>query len=277
METQTFTFASSPFVPVAIGFFGLGTGYFIWGGQALFGFPKTSPEVNRSLGLWGFWMPGFMQFLTGIYLLTGLTWFNVFSKAAPLYMAGLAFTAYGIHWFAMAHRRYIDSSAQLDGWMAIAFLFLSILGVDVFRRAGDIPVMIIFVGLTLIYATEVPTRLLCWKSGDSPCRAVPICYWCLADVLHVRDDCKSGIGRQSLDLGDCSAVISIHNVVCTRGRCVSQGNSGEAMKQFIYAQAEEIANQSGRAVFVYRDDLTTNCIWGFPSRSSEITSIRFFP
>ena len=29
VETQTFTFASSPFVPVAIGFFGLGTGYFI--------------------------------------------------------------------------------------------------------------------------------------------------------------------------------------------------------------------------------------------------------
>lgn len=50
MDTQTFTFASSPFVPVAIGFFGLGTGYFIWGGQALFGFPKTSPDVNRSLG-----------------------------------------------------------------------------------------------------------------------------------------------------------------------------------------------------------------------------------
>jgi hypothetical protein len=65
----------------------------------------------------------------------------------------------------MAHRRYIDSSAQLDGWMAIAFLFLSILGVDVFRRSGDIPVMIIFVGLTLIYATEMPTRLLGWKSG----------------------------------------------------------------------------------------------------------------
>jgi hypothetical protein len=26
METQTFTFASSSFVPIAIGFFGLGTG-----------------------------------------------------------------------------------------------------------------------------------------------------------------------------------------------------------------------------------------------------------
>jgi hypothetical protein len=165
MEMQTFTFASSPFVPVAIGFFGLGTGYFIWGGQALFEFPQTTPEVNRSLGLWGFWMPGFMQFVTGIYLMTGLTWFNVFSKAAPLYMAGLAFTAYGIHWFAMAQRRYIDSSTQLDGWMAIAFLFLSILGVDIFWRSGDIPVMIVFVGLTLIYAAEIPTRLLSWKFG----------------------------------------------------------------------------------------------------------------
>jgi hypothetical protein len=44
----------------------LGTGYFIWGGQALFGFPKSSPEVNRTLGLWGFWMPGF---ITGIGLM----------------------------------------------------------------------------------------------------------------------------------------------------------------------------------------------------------------
>jgi hypothetical protein len=40
METQVFTFANSPFVPVAIGFLGLGTGYFIWGGQAPFGFPR---------------------------------------------------------------------------------------------------------------------------------------------------------------------------------------------------------------------------------------------
>src|SRR6201996_8192345 len=166
METQTFTFAASKFVPVAVGFFGLGTGYFIWGGQALFGFPKASPEVDRTMAMWGFWMPGFMQFITGTYLLIGLTWFNVFGSTAPLYMAGLAFTAYGIHWFAMAHRRYTGSSAQPDGWMAIAFLFLSILGVDVFGHAGDIPVMIIFVGLTLIYAIEVPTRLLGWNLGS---------------------------------------------------------------------------------------------------------------
>jgi hypothetical protein len=165
METQTFTFASSHYVPIAIGFFGLATGYFIWGGQALFGFPKTSPEVNRTMGMWGFWMPGFMQFITGVYLLIGLTWFNVFGNAAPLYMAGLAFTAYGVHWFAMGYRRYISASDQPDGWMAIAFLFLSILGIYVFRSAGDIPVMILFIGLALIYATEIPTRLFSWSPG----------------------------------------------------------------------------------------------------------------
>jgi hypothetical protein len=166
METQTFTCAGSRFVPVAVGFFGLGTGYFIWGGQALFGFPQSSPEVNKTMGMWGFWMPGFMQFLTGTYLLVGLTWFGVFQNTPPLYMAGLAFTAYGIHWFAMAHRRYIGSSAQPDGWMAIAFVLISLLGVDVFARAGDIPVMIVFVGLVLVYATEIPVRLLSWQSGE---------------------------------------------------------------------------------------------------------------
>ena len=165
MDTQTFTFASSHYVPIAIGFFGLATGYFIWGGQALFGFPKPSPEVDRTMGMWGFWMPGFMQFITGVYLLIGLTWFNVFGNAAPLYMAALAFTAYGVHWFAMGYRRYVNSNDQPDGWMAIAFLFLSILGVYVFGKAGDIPVMILFVGLTLVYLTEIPTRLFSWSPG----------------------------------------------------------------------------------------------------------------
>ena len=69
------------------------------------------------MGLWGFWMPGFMQFITGVYLLIGLTWFNVFGKEAPLYMAALAFTAYGVHWFAMGYRRYVNSSDQPDGWL----------------------------------------------------------------------------------------------------------------------------------------------------------------
>ncbi len=154
----------SVFVPIAIGFFGLGCGYFIWGGQTLFGFPKPSPEVDRTMGMWGFWMPGFMQFLTGIVLLIGLTWFQVFNgpkdTVNPLYMAAVAFTAYGIHWFAMAHRRYIGASAQPDAWMAIAFLILSLLGVYVFWLAPDIPVAIVFIGLSLIYASEIVARFM---------------------------------------------------------------------------------------------------------------------
>jgi hypothetical protein len=165
MDPQTLSLARSPFIPVAIGFFGLGAGYFVWGGQALFEFPKSTPDVNRTMGIWGFWMPGFLQFLTGVYLIVGLTWFDVFGNAAPLYMAGVAFTAFGIHWFAMAHRRFIGSSSKPDGWIAIAFLFLSVLGADIFFRAGDVPVTLIFVGLTLIYLVEIPTRFLAWPAG----------------------------------------------------------------------------------------------------------------
>src|SRR5215472_2826474 len=89
MTTQEISLAPSAFVPVAIGFFGLAVGYFVWGGQALFGFPKDTPEVNRTMGLWGFWMPGFMQFITGVYLTVGLSWFEVFEKGpVPLHGRG---------------------------------------------------------------------------------------------------------------------------------------------------------------------------------------------
>jgi hypothetical protein len=44
METQVFTFAASRFVPVAIGFFGLGTGYFIWGGRRSLAFPSQAQK-----------------------------------------------------------------------------------------------------------------------------------------------------------------------------------------------------------------------------------------
>ncbi|MFI5272212.1 MAG: hypothetical protein ACHQ4H_04165 [Ktedonobacterales bacterium] len=153
-----FSFPASAFVPIAVGFFGLGTGYFIWGGQAFFGYPASNPEVDRTMGLWGFWMPGFMQFITGVYILVGLTWFQVFTSSPPLFMAGLAFTAYGVHWFAMAHRRYIGASGTPDAWMAIPFFLLSVLGIIVFIGASDVPVAIVFIGLALIYATESPTR-----------------------------------------------------------------------------------------------------------------------
>src|SRR3954467_8723873 len=133
-------------VPVRIGFFGLATGYFIWGGQALFGFPKDDPGLDRTMGMWGFWMPGFMQFLTGVYLMVGLTWFAVFRGDPPLYMAAVAFTAYGVHWFALAYRRYIGAGSALEAWMAIPFLLLSILGAIVFAMAGTAAVSILFVG-----------------------------------------------------------------------------------------------------------------------------------
>src|SRR5258708_14489439 len=110
MDTQALSLTQSPFVPVAIGFFGLGTGYFVWGGQALFGFPQSSPDVDRTIGMWGFWMPGFLQFLTGVYPIVGLTWFGGFWNAAPPCSAGLAFPAYWIHWFPMSPRRSLGAA-----------------------------------------------------------------------------------------------------------------------------------------------------------------------
>jgi hypothetical protein len=158
-------FAHSPFVPLAVGFFGLATGYFVWGGQSLFGYPKETPETNKTIALWGIWMSGFMQFITGVYLMVGLSWFGVYTNAAPLYMAALAFTAFGVHWFAVAYRRYIGASPGPEGWMAIPFALLSVLGMLVFFSAGDAPGGILFVGLTLVYCTEIPTNFGVLRGG----------------------------------------------------------------------------------------------------------------
>lgn len=164
------TFTQAILVPIAIGFFGLGMGYFVWGGQAVFSFPASTPESERTIGLWGIWMPGFMQFLTGIFLLVGLTLVGVFGGQKPTadYMAAVAFTAYGVHWFVLGYRRYIGASSQPDGWMAIAFLALSILGLLVFLlipSGSDFPVAILFLGLSLIYLTEIPARFLNSKAA----------------------------------------------------------------------------------------------------------------
>ena len=53
----------SPFPPLAVGFMGLGTGYLIYGTQELFGYPARDDRVDFATGMWGIWMPGFMQFL----------------------------------------------------------------------------------------------------------------------------------------------------------------------------------------------------------------------
>ncbi len=144
---------SSEFVPVALGFFGLGTGYLIWGPQELLDFPPRDAAVDRSLGVWGIFLPGLCQLVTGVLLFVGLTWFQVFSDPA-LYMAAVAFTAYGIHWFAIGWNRYRGDDPRPNAGMSVAFTVLSVLGAVVFYGAGAWPVGVLFTGLTGIYVAE---------------------------------------------------------------------------------------------------------------------------
>lgn len=146
-------FASSAFAPLALGFFGLGTGYLIYGPQELFHWPVRNESVDKSTGVWGIWLPGFCQLVTGIILFVGLTWFQVF-KDAPLYMAALAFSAYGIHWFALGYNRWQGVDPRTNAGMSVAYTVLSVLGFVVFFVAGDWPVGLLFVGLTLIYISD---------------------------------------------------------------------------------------------------------------------------
>ncbi len=150
------TFAQSAFPPLALGFFGLGTGYLIYGPQELAGWPKRDEEgrVNRATGVWGIWMPGFCQFVTGVILFVGLTWFQVFQKSAPLYMAALAFSAYGIHWFAIGWNRYRGNDPRTNAGMTVAFMVISAMGATVFFKIGDWPVGALFLGLFAVYFTD---------------------------------------------------------------------------------------------------------------------------
>jgi hypothetical protein len=148
------TTAVSQFPPLALGFFGLGAGYLIWGPQELLGFPARDDRVDRSLGVWGVWMPGLCQLLTGLVLFVGLTWFPVFTDAPVLYMAALAFSAYGIHWFALGWNRYRGNDARPNAGMSVAFTIISALGLTVFFHAGDWPVGLLFVGLVAVYVSD---------------------------------------------------------------------------------------------------------------------------
>jgi hypothetical protein len=53
------SFSPTEFVPLALGFFGLGTGYLIYGPEELFGYPVRDRRVDITTGIWGIWMPGF--------------------------------------------------------------------------------------------------------------------------------------------------------------------------------------------------------------------------
>jgi hypothetical protein len=150
---ETVTFPESAFVPIAIGFFGLATGYLIYGPEELFKIPTRSRPVDLTTGIWGIFMPGLMQLLTGIFLFVGLTWFNTFRTPA-LYMTAVAFTAYGVHWFALGLSRVLGGDPRPNAFMSVSFIFLSVLGIIVFFRAHDAPVGGLFIGLTLVYVSD---------------------------------------------------------------------------------------------------------------------------
>ena len=152
-NAELLQFPVSAYVPLAVAFFGLGTGYLIFGPQELLGFPARDARVDLANGWWGVWMPGFCQFVTGGYILAGLTWFHSFD-AAPLYAAGVLTSLFGIHWFALGLIRMRQGDPRPSGFMSIAFFLVSVLGIIVFGRAGDWPVCLLFIGLMTVYITE---------------------------------------------------------------------------------------------------------------------------
>jgi hypothetical protein len=154
------SFQASEFVPTALGFFGLGTGYLIWGPQELFGFPlRPTDEVaarrlDRATGVWGIFLPGLCQVVAGLIIFVGLTWFQVFKGDPALYMAAVAFSAYGIHWFALGWNRFSRYDARTNAGMSVAFTMLSVAGVVVFFGVGGWAVGLLFVGLTGVYVSD---------------------------------------------------------------------------------------------------------------------------
>lgn len=148
------TFEPSMFPPIALGFFGLGIGYLVWGPQELFDYPPRDEAVDRSVGMWGFWLAGFAQLVTGVILFLGLTLFQVFTNDANLYMAALAFSAYGIHWFVLGWNRYRGNDPRPNAGMAVGFTILSALGAVVFFSAGTWAVGVLFALLVAVYVTD---------------------------------------------------------------------------------------------------------------------------
>jgi hypothetical protein len=88
------------------------------------------------------------------YIFLGLTLFGTFTDPG-LYMAGLAFTAYGVHWFAIGWNRLRQVDPRVNVGMAVAFLVLSILGMVVFFKAGNQAVGGLFIGLTGVYIAGI--------------------------------------------------------------------------------------------------------------------------
>ena len=110
---------------------GLGTGYLIYGPQGLFGYPKRDASVNFATGMWGIWLPGFIQLIAGMYLFAGLVLFRTFNGAA-IFTAALAFTSYGVHWFGIGWNRLHGADPRANVGMTVGFTIISVLGIVAF-------------------------------------------------------------------------------------------------------------------------------------------------
>jgi hypothetical protein len=69
-------------------------------------------------------------------------------------MTAVAFTAYGVHWWAIGMARVFGGDPRPNALMSIPFLVLSVLGAVVFFGAHDNPVGGLFVGLALVYICD---------------------------------------------------------------------------------------------------------------------------
>jgi hypothetical protein len=70
-------------------------------------------------------------------------------------MAALAFSAYGIHWFAIGMNRYSDSDPRTNVGMSVAHMVISAMGATVFFEVKDWPVGLLFLGLFAIYFSDM--------------------------------------------------------------------------------------------------------------------------
>jgi hypothetical protein len=74
-------------------------------------------------------------------------------------MAALAFSAYGVHWFALGWNRLKQTDPRVNLGMAVAFTLISVLGIIVFAKAKDYPVMGLFIGLACVYLSDILSSL----------------------------------------------------------------------------------------------------------------------
>jgi len=96
-----------------------------------------------------------------------------------------------VHWFALGWNRLKQADPRVNLGMAVAFTLISVLGVIVFAKAADYPVMGLFMGLTCIYLSDISLQPGHERTGPLQARhqadgVLPPGRRYLADVPHVR-------------------------------------------------------------------------------------------